>query len=339
MQQIRPRATMRDVAALAGVSLKTVSRVVNDEAGVGDAVRARVRAAVVQLDYRHHQAASDLRRGTGRTRAVGVLVQDVANDFSSRLLRSLEDAAREHGLAVLAGSLDEDPDRERALVADMVARRVDGLVIMAATSMQDYLQPEQRAGLPIVFVDREPAGIAADSVTVDNRGGARAAVDHLLERGHRRIAFLGDLPSIVTANERHLGYLESLQAAGVPADPSLAVLGLHDEDQAQRALESLFASRTPPTAVFTARNVITVGALRALRARGASWRTALVGFDDLPLFELLDPSVTAVRQDVAALGRATAQILVDRLAGDASPPRRVVLHPELVFRASSNAPV
>lgn len=337
MQQIRPRATMRDVAALAGVSLKTVSRVVNDEVGVGDVVRERVRAAVAQLDYRHHQGASDLRRGTGRTRAVGVLVQDVANDFSSRLLRSLEDAARVHGLAVLAGSLDEDPERERALVADMVARRVDGLVIMAATTVQDYLLPEQRAGLPIVFVDREPTGIAADSVTVDNRAGARAGVEHLLERGHRRIAFLGDLPAIATAHERHLGYLDALATAGVDVDPALVVHGLREEDQARDAVLRLLAGPAAPTAVFAARNVLTTGALKALRARGASWRTALVSFDDLPLFELLDPSVTAVQQDVAALGSTTAQLLVDRLAGDTSPPRRVVVQPRLVVRASSSS--
>src|SRR4051795_13421727 len=208
--------TMRDVAALARVSLKTVSRVVNDEPGVKPEVRVRVQEAAHRLDYRPNLTASNLRRSSGRTRTVGALLQDISNSFSSALLRSLEDVARERGVAVLAASLDEDAERERALVGDLVGRRVDGLVLMPATDRQDYLSADLRAGLPTVFVDRAPRGVEADAVTVDNVGGACAATRHLLGQGHRRIAYLGDATPIRTAADRLEGYGAALEAAGLP---------------------------------------------------------------------------------------------------------------------------
>ena len=150
---------MRDVAALAGVSLKTVSRVVNDEPGVRQDVRERVSAAVLKLDYR--LAASNLRRTGARTGLIGALVQDLSNSFSASMLRALEDFARLRGTAVLAASLDEEGDREEELVHDLVTRRVDGLVIMPASERQDYLVSELRTGTPAVFVDRAPRGVDA----------------------------------------------------------------------------------------------------------------------------------------------------------------------------------
>ena len=211
---------MRDVAALAGVSLKTVSRVVNREPAVSGDLRERVERAVERLDYTHNLTASNLRRSHGRTGVVGALVQDVSNSFSVGLLRSLEDAARERQCVVLAASIDEETDRERALVADLVARRVDGLILMPSTVDQSYLASEVRAGLPTVFVDRPPRGVESDSVLVDNRRGAREAVAHLVAGGHTRVAALVDLPSIPTAAARLRGYEVALKAAGVRPDPA-----------------------------------------------------------------------------------------------------------------------
>lgn len=324
---------MREVAALAGVSLKTVSRVVNGEPGVREAVRLQVESAVTRLDYRHHRGASDLRRLGRRTGAIGVLVQDIANQFSSTLLRALEDAARGHGLVLLAASLDEDPVRERALVAEMVARRVDGLVLMPASVRQEYLAVEQRAGLPLVFVDRPPHGLEADSVCVDNDAGARLAVHHLVAQGHRRIAFLGDLAGIHTARERHRGWAGALAEAGLVAAPELAVLGLRRSEQADAALTRMMSLPNPPTAALAGRNVLSVGALRAVRrVRDRDPSAAvpdLVGFDDLELADLLDPPLTVVHQDVPLMARTATHLLVERIAGSRAPAREVVLHPLL----------
>jgi LacI family transcriptional regulator len=333
-ERVRSRATMREVASLAGVSVKTVSRVINREAGVTDEVRRRVQAAATRLDYRPNLGASNLRRSGGRTATVGVLLQDVGNSFSGGLLRALEDGARGRRVAVLAASLDEEPERERALVADLVARRVDGLVLMPATQSQEYLAVEHRAGLPTVFVDRAPRGVSADSVTVDNHSGAREATQHLLGHGHRRIAFLGDLATIQTAVTRHEGYLDALRQADLAAEPDWIGRGLRDAEAAYAATRKLLGLDRPPTAIFCSRNVISVGAVRALRDAGASQRVALVGFDDFPLADLVSPALTVVRQDVQRIGAAVCELLFRRLDGDTAPAQDVQLPAILVPRGS-----
>lgn len=325
---------MRDVAALAGVSLKTVSRVVNGEAGVSPDVRTRVQRAIGQLGYQHNLAASNLRRTNSRTGTVGVLLQDVSNSFSASLLRALEDAARERDVAVLAASLDEEPERERVLVGSLVRRRVDGLVLMPASQRQDYLADELRSGLPVVFVDRAPHGIDADSVTVDNRGGAATATSHLIRQGHERIAYLGDLATIETAAARLRGFREAHAAAGLSIDPQLEISGLRSEEAARQAVFALLARADPPTALFAARNSLAVGAVKALRAHGRTRDLALVGFDDFPLADVLDPGLTVMRQDVRRIGAEVARLLFARIDGDERPPAHLVLEPLLVVRGS-----
>jgi LacI family transcriptional regulator len=329
---------MRDVAALAGVSLKTVSRVVNDEPGVSPDVRERVAAAVSRLDYRPNMAASNLRRTGARTGLIGALVQDLSNSFSAGLLRALEDSARRRGTAVLAASLDEGAIREQELVHDLVTRRVDGLVIMPASERQDYLVSELRSGTPAVFVDRPPRGLDADSVTVDNHRGGRAAAEHMLAQGHRRIAALIDLETIPTAARRLAGFADAFAERGLRPDPRLLVTGLRSTEEATEAMHALLALDEPPTAVFTARNILSTGAVRALAERGVRRDIALVGFDDFPLADLLDPPLTVIRQDVARIGKTVADLLFDRIDGNTAPPRHVVHEPTLVARGSGEIP-
>lgn len=319
---------------MAGVSIKTVSRVVNREPGVSAAVTERVQLAVRQLGYRHNLAASNLRRVNGRSAMVGALLQDVGNSFSSSLLRSLEDAARERDVVIVAASLDEEPDRERALIEGLVRRRVDGLLLMPATDRQDYLSDELRNGLPVVFVDRRPSGIDADSVTVDNARGARMAVEHLLSFGHRRVAIIGDRTTIQTAEARLAGYTRALADAGVPLDPTLVDMSARSDDEATAAVLRLVACDDPPTAIFAARNSLSIGAIRALHRCGLRDRVALVGFDDFPLADIVDPPLTVVRQNVGAIGREVARLLFARIDGDTCAPQHIVLEPELVVRGS-----
>jgi LacI family transcriptional regulator len=329
--------TMRDVAALAGVSVKTVSRVVNQEPGVSPGLATRVLDAVRLLDYRQNLTASSLRRSDQKSATIGLLLEDVGNPFSSALHRAVEDVARRRGTLVFAGSNDEDPDRERELLLALVARQVDGLIAVPADHDQGELLRERRLGLPVVFVDRLGAA-DADSVTVDNRAGARAATRHLAGHGHRRIAFLGDLRSIWTAAERHLGYLEGLALEQVPLDPDLVRLDVRSSDSAEAAVLQLLGLQTPPTALFTSQNLITIGAVRALQRLGLQHRVALVGFDDVLLADLLDPPVSVVAQDPAAVGRAAAELLFDRLDGDHSASRHLVVPTRLVQRGSGELP-
>ena len=328
------RATMRDVAALAGVSLKTVSRVVNREHGVSGELRDKVARAADRLDYRHNLTASNLRRSHGRTGVIGALLQDVSNSFSSSLLRTLEDATRSRNGVVLAASLDEETDRERALVADLVSRRVDGLILMPATRDHSHLASDIRAGLPMVFVDRTPRGVEADSVVVDNRRGGRDATRHLLRHGHRRIALLADLATIETASERLKGYESALRSAGIKHDPSIVAVGLRTSGAGEEALTRMFDSSQPPTAVFASRNNLCAGAVRVLQRLGLSHEVALVGFDDFPLADLVEPPLTVMRHDVGSLGRQAADQLFARIDGDTSPVRHAVVIPSLVERGS-----
>jgi LacI family transcriptional regulator len=195
-----------------------------------------------------------------------------------------------------------------------------------------------RQGKPVVFVDRLVEHLDTDSVTADNRVGAREAVGHLAARGHRRIAFLGDARSIWTARERHAGYSEGLLMVGIPYSPDLVRQDFATIELAEGAALDLLASADPPTALFTAQNLITVGAVRALRQRGLQHRVAIIGFDDLTLADLLDPATSAIVQDPHAEGRIAAEQLFERLGGDRSPAKHIVVPTRLVARGSGEIP-
>jgi LacI family transcriptional regulator len=329
---------MHDVAALAGVSLKTVSRVVNQAPNVAPELVSRVLDAIRLLDYRPNLTASSLRRADRKTSAIGLLLDDVANPFSSALHRAVEDVARQRGTLVFAGSSDEDAHRERELLLALVARRVDGLIAVPVGGNDGGLLREQRLGRPMVFVDRLVVSGDADTVTVDNRAGAQRAVRHLAAHGHRRIAFLGDLRAIWTAAERYLGYLEGLAAAGIQLDPRLVRHDIHGIQAAEHATLELLATTEPPTALFTGQNLITIGGIHAMQRLGLQHRVALIGFDDVLLADLLDPRVSVIAQDPASLGRTAAELLFARLDGDGAPPRHVVVPTQLVPRGSGELP-
>lgn len=328
------RPTLRDVAAVAGVSFKTVSRVVNDEPGVSATMAERVRRAIDELDFRPNAGASSLRRADRRTRSIGLVLEDVANPHSAALQRAVEDVATARGLIVFSGSLDEDPVRERALVRAFTSRRADGLIIAPASHDLSYLAADVAAGTAVVCVDRPARQLAVDSVLTTNATGAAEGVRHLAAGGHRRIAYLGDLASIATAAERFRGYLSALAAAGLPADPALVVHDLRSTSAADGAVTRLLGQPDPPTALFTAQNLLTIGALRALRRLGCAREVAVVGFDDFPTADLVDPGVTVVAQHPGEIGRLAATLLIDRIAGLDRPPDTYVVPSTLIRRGS-----
>ncbi|WP_232832355.1 LacI family DNA-binding transcriptional regulator [Nocardiopsis sp. FIRDI 009] len=325
---------MKDVAALSGVSIKTVSRVINGVSTVSDELRDRVTRAIVQLDFQPNLAASSLRRTDGATRQIALLLEDVANPFSATLSRAVENVARDHDSLVFAGSLDEDPQRELELVRAATLHRVDGIVIVPAAPDHGYLHREIRTGTPVVFVDRPPRGLAADAVLATNTEGAREAVLHLADHGHTEIAFLGDTRTISTVGERVAGYRAALAERGLPERPGRVVTDLPDTASAARAVAALLDSDRPPTALFTAQNLVTIGAIQTLQERGLHERVAVVGFDDFPLADLLVPRVTVVAQDVVRIGTLAVRRLFERIAGDDAPPREERVPTTLVVRGS-----
>jgi len=334
----RSRPTMRHVAALAGVGVKTVSRVINGEPNVSAATTAKVLEAARTLDFQPDLHAGNLRRADGRSRTLGLLVGSVDNPFAGAVHRAVEDVALERGVAVFASSLDDDPEREQVAVAAFLRRRVDGLILTTVSDSQAYLAPELRRGTPVVFVDREPAGVTSDSVVSDNADGAALATRHLLEQGHRRVAYLGDRSGIQTARERRRGFLDELGQHGVATRAVPVIEGLHDEETARLATLALFETDLPPTAIFSAQNLVTIGVVRALRQLGRQRDVALVGFDDVPLGDLLDPGITVVAQDPQSIGRTAAERVFARLDGDDTPATRTIVPTRLIERGSGELP-
>src|SRR5215213_9265801 len=270
------RPTMKEVATLAGVSLATVSRVVNGDGKVRPDLAERVREAVALLGYRRDLTATNLRRADRASASVGLVFDDVANPFHAALLRGVETVARTRGVLPLVGSSDEDATRERELAEAFLSRRVDGLIVVPAGPDHSYLRAERDAGVALVFVDRPPAFIDADCVLSDNAGGAFAATEHLIAAGHRRIGFLGDRQRIFTATERQRGYREALTAHGITYDGDLVKMELHDSALASAAAAELLALDDPPTALFSAQNLITIGTVQRLRALELHHKVALV---------------------------------------------------------------
>jgi LacI family transcriptional regulator len=325
---------MRDVAALAGVGLKTVSRVVNDEPNVSSETRERVERAIDALGFEPNHGAGSLRREGGRTQTIGLILDAVDNPFSAAINRAVEAVAAARGTAVFAASSDDDTDRERELVAAFNRRRVDGLIITAYGPDQGYLQSVRERGTPLVFVDRVPRGLLADVALTDNVGWAAVATEHLIDHGHRRIAFLCDDVSIPTARDRRHGYERAMTTAGLEVQDGYTVGDLTTADLAATAVERLLERPDPPTALVTAQNLITIGGVRALHRLGRQAEIALVGFDDLPLAELLTPGITVIAQDPGTIGRVAAERLFARLHDDSGPAETITVPARLITRGS-----
>lgn len=330
----RRRATMRDVAALAGVGLKTVSRVVNNEANVSPETREKVDRAIEALSFEPNLGAGSLRREGGRTLAIGLILDAVDNPFSAAINRAVERVAATRRTAVFAASSDDDTGRERQLVAAFNRRRVDGLILTPYGPDQGYLQNEREHGTPLVFVDRLPHGLLADVVLTDNEAWTATATKHLIDHGHRQIAFLSDDLAIPTARDRRAGYQQAMIAAGLPVRPDFLVGGVVSEDIGATEVERLLGLDDPPTALVSGQNLITIGALRALHQLGRQHAIALIGIDDLPLADLLDPGVSVIAQDPAEIGRVAAERLFARIDGDTSLAETITVPARLIQRGS-----
>ncbi|GAA2228536.1 LacI family DNA-binding transcriptional regulator [Promicromonospora sukumoe] len=329
------RPTLAVVAQAAGVSLKTASRVLNGEPNVATATRERVQDAAASLGFRRNAVAADLARG-GLSRLVGFITGDLANEFYSALASGIERELREHGLQLLTASSDEDPEREASLTGELIERRVGALIVTPAGADHSALRGEIAAGLPVVVVDRPAAGMDADTVVIDNRGGTRAAVAHLLAHGHRRIAFVGDEPHLWTYQERSDEFLAALREAGVADAERWVRSGAHDAAAARDLVLELLAAPEPPTAILAANNRATVGTLQALRDTPGGDQVAVVGFDDFELADLL--GITVVAYDAVEMGRRAAELAVARSADPDRTVEQVVLPTRVVPRGSGERP-
>ncbi|NUQ97885.1 MAG: LacI family DNA-binding transcriptional regulator [Streptomyces sp.] len=327
------RPTLADVAREVGVSAKTVSRVLNEDGPVSPRTREQVLAAVAKLGFQPNLMARNIRVG-GPDTTIGLVIPDLANPFFGAVARAIEDTVGERGLTLLMGSSADDPGRERALTDKFLARRVSILMIVPSVGADhSHLKSHRAAGLPVVFLDRPGVGLSTDSIVSSNRAGTHDGVAHLIAHGHRRIGFIGDLPvKLYTRRERLAGYRTALQEADIAYDRSL-VTNAHDQPAAATATAQLLALSDPPTALFAGNNMVALGMVAEL-ARTKRKDVAVVGFDDVPLAEALEPALTVVAQDPEEIGRSAATTALARLDGDRSRARTINVPTRLIVRGS-----
>ncbi|MCX4791964.1 LacI family transcriptional regulator [Streptomyces sp. NBC_01221] len=321
------RPTMVDVAREAGVALRTVSRAVNGDATVGDELAERVRQAISRLGYQPDERARQLR--SRRTGTLGAAVRHIADSHPA--LRAVDEAARGAGLTVVAMSTEDDEAREREAVMSMCARRMDGIIIEPIADSHQYLQPEIDSGLVVVAFDRPASGVSVDTVLSDNRGGIEQAIEHLTRQGHRHIGYIGDDERIYTGKERATAFRELTSAIGEPIDGRVHP-GPVDRGRIAAALDRLRSGPDPVTAIIAGNFETTIETVRALGPDFGS--TALVGFDDFALADLLRPGLTVIAQGDVEIGRTAVELFQQRLTDPARPVRTVTVPTRLVTRGS-----
>jgi len=319
---------LRDVAHAAGVSLRTASRVLNDDPRVAEATRTRVRQAMIDLRYTPDPLARSLRGGTDAT--IGLVVESVADPFFAELAAAVESAASEDDRSVVIASTHRDPDRERRVVLQMLRRRVSGLLVVPTAGDHAWLA---EAAAPLVLVDRPAEGLAADVVGIDDRQAAFDAVTHLVRHGHRRIAYVGDLPDVATSAARLDGYRAALVSYGLPVREDLVRADCPTARSASTATTDLLALEDPPTAVLSAATRCSLGVVPALHERRRA-DVALVGFGDFAMADTLVPAVTVVNHSATEVGAAAAARLRRRMAEPGLPVETVHVPVRLVPRGS-----
>jgi LacI family transcriptional regulator len=335
------RVTIQDVARHAEVSPMTVSRVVNASPHVSPETRRRVEAAIQDLGYVPNRLAQSLIRR--RTKAIGLIVPDVANPFFTLLVRGAEEVAWRSGYHVILSNTQADLERERGYVEDMLAFRVDGVVIAPVDDRsRSNLRLLVRNAVPFVLVDRSVAGFRADVVQGDSVAGAGQLVEHLVALGHRRVGMVTESLEVSTSRDRVAGYRRALEEAGIDAAPELVVVGetATDPRGGHEGALALLDLPDPPTAILAVNNVLAVGVVEAARERRLEVPRdlAVVCFDDIELVSRLYPFLTVMAQPAQTFGTLAMQLLLDRIAGGGEArPRTVVLPAELTVRASCGA--
>lgn len=331
---------MRQVAAQAGVSAMTVSRVINESPRVSEDARGRVEAAIAELGYVPNRLARGLIRQ--KTSAIGVIVPDVANPFFTLVVRGAEEVAWRAGYHVILCNTQADLERERSYLEDMLAFQVEGLLIApVGERSRPNLRVLKKNGVPFVLIDRSISGYDGDLVQGDSIAGAHRLVEHLIELGHRRIAMVTETAEVSTARDRVSGYRQALEDAGIEFRPELvAEASAIDPRAAHDATLALLDLPEPPTAIFSVNNIAVVGVAEAIRERGLEIPKdiALVCFDDIEHASRFHPFLTVMAQPAETFGTIAMQLLLDRLAGRVAERRRLVVLPaDMIVRLSSGA--
>lgn len=328
------RPTLHDVAAIAAVSAKTVSRVINEPESVREQTRARVQSAIDMLGFRPNESARQLRKG--KSKIIGLLLEDISDPFNGALTLAVQEVAYERGYTIIAASSEEDQSRAARILDSFSALGASGIIVAPAPEMRaSLLEEAMDDGCAVVLVDRWLDVENVDAVLADNFGGGYTGTKHLIDRGHTRIAYVGDRAEIYTAAQRYDGYLQAMGEAGLAADPALIMR----QDPASASMEVLRAQilkhDLPPTAIFSGNNRWTIRLLHELPGLEFDGKElALVGFDDFELSSVVQPGITVVAQDPRRMGRIAAEQVIARINGTVGEPKRTELSVTLIARGS-----
>ncbi|KFX30405.1 LacI family DNA-binding transcriptional regulator [Ralstonia solanacearum] len=339
-------ATIKDVAALAGVSFTTVSHVINNTRPVNAETRKRVEEAIRATRYVPSAVARSLKHRT--TRTIGVLVPTATNPYFAELARGIEDVCAAAGYSVILCNSDDDPRKQRDYLRVLMEKRVDGLIVSSAGPDTALIDALSESALPVVMVDRPTEGILADQVQIDHEEGAYLATRHLVELGHRRIACISGPSTLSVTAGRLAGFHRALREAGVPEQSARVSEGDFTSPGGYRAARELLTTGERPTAIFASNDLMGIGALRAAAELGITVprELSIIGFDDIELSRYVYPALSTVGQSIRQLGETTASTLLEHLTDNAArhhhpvpeEPRRIVLPPRLSLRESTAEP-
>lgn len=330
-------ATIHDVALDANVSPTTVSRYINHRIDLPASTAARIDAAIAKLDYRPNLMARRL--STGRTEAIGLVTPEIREPFFAELASAVEDEADRHGYAIFMSSTRSDRQREIAALNRLHDRHVDGLIMMTNTADDGSLAALIGKRRNVVLIDEDIPGVQVPRVFVENEIGAYKATRYLIDAGHEKIAYIGGPDGLYSVTERRNGYLRAMKEAGLKLRPEHMAGGSFAPDFSRKATLEFLKVRTPPTAIFGSSDYIVIGIMQGLKQAGVSVpeQMSVVGFDDMPLTELFNPPLTAIRQPIEALGRQGFQVLFSLLSGK-QPPMLTMLPVQLIERDSVASP-
>jgi DNA-binding LacI/PurR family transcriptional regulator len=326
--------SIKDIARAANVSHSTVSRALRNSPLVNFETAEQIRKIARDANFRISAVARSL--ATGRTNTFGVVVTTIADPFAAEVVQGIEDEANTHGYSVILANSGANPDREMKVVHSFEERRVDGILVTSSRVGNLYLGHLAEMKVPIVLINNQHPGEFVSSVMIDNLAASEEAARHLIQLGHRRIAYIGDRGGFQSERERHEGYKTTLASAGIPYLPELVCQADSTPDGAMQAVDQLLALDQPPTALFCYNDITAVGALLAARRHGCKVPDDLsvMGFDDLPLASYLNPTLTTIRQPMREMGRQATNILFRLLDGaDVENSRRV--QGQLIVREST----
>lgn len=330
-------ASMNDVAKRAGVSIATVSRVLNNNGNVNEATRAKINKAIKDLKYQPSRVAKRLRSKSISSNLLGILIPDIENPFYVDVLRGIEELAYENNYAIIMCNFGQDEKKEKLYLEILQSEAIDGLIVAPAHEDDPLLKKMVKDGLPVVCVDRGLKDANVDVVLVDNVTGSFNAVDYLIKSGYKRIAYIAGLQAIPSSRLREKGYRKALELNGIAFDEDLVKFGNSKHESGVALCDELLKLPNPPDAIFTGNNLITLGALETIH----KWKLnipediAIIGFDDMQWSSSLNPPLTAVRQPAMEIGKRAVELLIQRIKDPERSCIQMTLNTELMKRSSS----